>query len=345
MQKTISLIQKKWKRKKKKGGKKIASEQEQNGNLELIKKIEITYNFKTKTFHPHYHIITKNLYCAQYIKNNWMQYFKDTSEQAQDIRSADNNTVKELIKYFTKFWKFDYQNKKVELYSPGILDTIFLSLRGRRVVQPAGFKAKDYAKKYNYTNDEIYSHLHQAAEELREKYESLTNHKENKGLKKLLFNTGYYVYDYKLSDWVDRHTGEILTGYKQPENISGWFIQNLTEADHYNLIDYSPTNNDFNLLKEFEWQQQQAAKVRIYESNYIRGIKNNGQTAEEKRRQRLMANEGLLIHYISERKQREETRIKNEIAKQKDESIHKQLEAKRGTNGGNRGGIFTAPRN
>lgn len=241
MQKNLSLIQRQIKR-----------EEMISQRLEMIKKLEITYNFKTKTFHPHFHIITKDEEQAYEIKYYWLKRFKKAKCEAQDIRKADDNTAKELFKYFTKFWKFDFTNKKIELYSPEVLDAIFNALKGRRIVQNVGFKAIEYSDYTGATNDEMYIHLKEAADILTEQYQIID--KKGKGIEKTMYNTGYYVYSYKLKDWVDKNTGELLSGYKAPENTTEWFIQNLSESDHYQLIDYSPDNHYINLVKEIRYK-------------------------------------------------------------------------------------------
>lgn len=66
-----------------------------------IRKIEITYNALTGLFHPHVHILVdKN--CGYLIVDEWLKRMPTSNRIAQDVRSADHNSLSEMFKYTTK---------------------------------------------------------------------------------------------------------------------------------------------------------------------------------------------------------------------------------------------------
>lgn len=105
--------------------------------LNGIRKLETTHNFRTNEFHPHYHIIVQGEKEANYIRDAWLKMNKTSVYKAQDVRNADKNSVIELFKYFTKLYT-KKENGKVQTYTPEAMDTIFAALRNKRVVQSFG---------------------------------------------------------------------------------------------------------------------------------------------------------------------------------------------------------------
>ncbi len=104
-----------------------------------LRKLEVTYNDKEDTYHPHFHFVVENREQAVYLRNSWLkrnpEHFIATqlpdgylvsdaktrlklrtlshnkiyipnpsgaSQKANDIRPATENSVKELFKYFAK---------------------------------------------------------------------------------------------------------------------------------------------------------------------------------------------------------------------------------------------------
>lgn len=343
MQDVLSKCARAWKRKRKSGGVNLCSMEDFHGSLKIIKKIEITYKYGADSYHPHIHILTDGTEQAEFILDYWLNAFKDAKIEAQDVRDADDASVKELFKYFTKFWKFDYKERKIELYAPSVLDVIFRALKGRRVIQPSGFKAVDYSQNDNYGDDEIYYFQKKAADELSEKFNGLDF--SAGGLKKLLLNDGYYVWNYRVSDWVDKSTGELLSGYNAPETVSGWFIQNFNDADCYHLQGYNAESNHLNLIKEFDYREKVNTEIRINESEWIRDFSKARKTIDEIKREYLNKNKGeyfdKIIKYSERKKQLENERATIEqIERAKAEQENKKHKRKRGADGTNFAGLF-----
>jgi len=101
-----------------------------------IRKIEITYNQDSNTYHPHFHLIQDNLNASNLIQALWIKQFPNASIKAQDIReinTKDESAFIELFKYATK-----ETNSKGAIYSGEVLHTIYNSIQGIRIYQTYG---------------------------------------------------------------------------------------------------------------------------------------------------------------------------------------------------------------
>lgn len=131
--------------------------------FEGIKKLECTSN-RENDFHPHFHILVRGEQNALKLKDLWIDYINKgkhqiidsktgevkkiikffAGESGQDVRKADNNSIKELFKYFTKIISKTATDRAVYIDR---IDTIFRSIRGCRIFQSFGFKLSDYGYK------------------------------------------------------------------------------------------------------------------------------------------------------------------------------------------------------
>jgi plasmid rolling circle replication initiator protein Rep len=107
--------------------------------IDGIRKIECTYNLTRNDFHPHYHVLIDGREKAEFMQREWLKRYPDANIKAQDIRPADDNSIKELFKYFTKIVSKTDRNSKNEypvLIEP--LDKINIAFYGKRVFQSFG---------------------------------------------------------------------------------------------------------------------------------------------------------------------------------------------------------------
>jgi plasmid rolling circle replication initiator protein Rep len=102
-----------------------------------IRKLECTYNEKTNTFHPHFHLLVDNKECAEDIVYEWLDRNPLCNGKAQDCRKADDGSMIEMFKYFAKIVSKVGGCYTVHLKS---LDIIFTAMVGLRVFQPMGIK-------------------------------------------------------------------------------------------------------------------------------------------------------------------------------------------------------------
>ena len=119
-----------------------------NAVLGYVRKLEITYNNETKTYHPHFHVllaVKKNYFSNNYIKRDtwlemWQKAKRDESITQVDVRKLDmKKGVAEIAKYSSK--DSDY------LISQEIFDVMYKALKGRQIITYNGV-FKDSAKLY-----------------------------------------------------------------------------------------------------------------------------------------------------------------------------------------------------
>lgn len=111
--------------------------------LKGIRKLEITYNLKTKEFHPHYHLIVSTKQAAELIKTYWLKKIPEASPKAQDVRKASGKALFELFKYVTK-------SVVKSIYDASALDEMYKSIKGIRTIQSFGIKKKTEIKIEKY---------------------------------------------------------------------------------------------------------------------------------------------------------------------------------------------------
>jgi hypothetical protein len=184
--------------------KKQHQRQQRDDKLVGLRKLECTYNISREDYHPHYHAIIQGEENANDLLAEWLRRFPDARDVAQDVRKADDASVRELFKYFTKLIAKAAGGQSVIL--PEQLDVMFRVLRGKRTFQNFGFtKPKE--------TEEVSEEALEMAEEIERE-------------------TIVEVYQWKqeLHDWIGRNTGEKLTGYK-PSPTWRKFVESM-EVKH-----------------------------------------------------------------------------------------------------------------
>jgi len=153
-----------------------------------LRKLECTYNPERGDYHPHYHVIVCGEQNAHDLLNEWLRRFPDARSLAQDVRPADDKSVRELFKYFTKLIVKVSGGESVVLPEP--LDVMFRVLRGRRTFQSFGFtKPKQ-------------------VEEADDKSMELAEQIEQETIEEV------FGWVQEQHDWIGKHTGRKLSGYK-----------------------------------------------------------------------------------------------------------------------------------
>jgi DNA-damage-inducible protein D len=160
----------------------------QDWQLVGIRKLECTYNYKTSTYHPHFHFLVEGEVAARELVNEWLKRVPTASRQAQDFRKADEGAETELFKYFSKI-----VTKTEKGFTTFVepLDVIFTAMQGLRVFQPIGLK-KDVLEDIDGIITE-----------------------EISGIEERFMNWKWYK-----NDWVDKSTGEVLTGYIPSDSMN-----------------------------------------------------------------------------------------------------------------------------
>lgn len=155
-----------------------------------LRKIECTYNEEVNTYHPHFHFIFDSQKAAQAFLHEWLERNPTAKlEKGNQLKQANDKSVLELFKYFTKVVS-KTKNGKADDYRIHLaaLDTMFVAMRAVRTFQPCGvIKA---------VSEEI--EPEQALESGRDE----VNH-----------------WKWLKSDWVNVDTAAALTGYEPAEGI------------------------------------------------------------------------------------------------------------------------------
>jgi hypothetical protein len=197
MFRAFSLIQGKYKKRYQRG---------KSIQLIGIKSLECNFNPITKTYNPHFHILTANQKIAEVLKREWLQIwrYKDNpdkiivSPRAQFIRKVDNleRDLIEVIKYGSKiFTEPDIKRKSRKEKSPlppiiyaQALDIIFTAMKGKRIFERFGFNLP-------------------RAERPQPKSQQV-------------FEFENWMYDLAANDWINPDSGECLTNYLVPIELS-----------------------------------------------------------------------------------------------------------------------------
>ena len=159
-----------------------------------LRKLECTYNPHRDDFHPHFHVIVDSKEMGEDLLNEWLSRNPTCDRKAQDIRQADENSSKELFKYFTKIITSKDKEKRIYV---GALNTIFRAIRGMKTFQPFGFKLSDFI-----TEETENEAIEEEEEESNE-------------------NTfpQFFSWDQEIADWVNKETGELLSGHILSESL------------------------------------------------------------------------------------------------------------------------------
>ena len=152
-----------------------------------LRKLECTYDPIKNTYHPHYHLILESPVIAREFVKLWLDKNPKANRKAQNITVADDNSVIEVFKYFTKVVSKTKDGERA-IYADA-MDVIFNVVRGKRTFQNFGFKvgAVDFSK-----------------EEIAEVVDVLL---------------GLADWDQEVADWVVKDTGELLSGYIPGEGM------------------------------------------------------------------------------------------------------------------------------
>lgn len=158
-----------------------------------LRKLECTYNEKVNTYHPHFHFIFDSEIAAQAFLEKWLSRNPTAKrDKGNLLKKADNKSVVELFKYFTKVVSkskskvngVETSDYRIHLQA---LDTMFQAMHRVRTFQPCGV--------IKYISEEV--EPEQALESGRDQ----VNHWKWLG-----------------HDWVNVDTEAALTGFVPSEN-------------------------------------------------------------------------------------------------------------------------------
>ena len=163
--------------------------------IRAVRKLEVTWNSRTRTYHPHLHLIVDGSDVARALVRRWLAAYPTATAKAQDVRRCTGPAaMKELFKYFTKLLVKGMDGERTAP-PPRVLDTMFKAVRGLRTFQPMGFIVAKEPDDETLTLDA--DTVSPDATRERIKWEWIGS----------------------LADWVDYSTGEVLSGYEPPATM------------------------------------------------------------------------------------------------------------------------------
>lgn len=210
-------------------------------NISGIRKIEITYNAKMDTYHPHFHILHNedvgDIIIEEWLKRNptakqkgwdWkekkmvdLQVSKPVTKKDED----DKKFLNEIFKYATKFVVKDSKDRNImNVYVPA-LDNILRALHTKRSVQSFG-----EIRKLKIAEEEEQELLSQEIVDIEEE----------------TYKEWQWASIDDIYDWLDNN-GKRLTNYKPPDIEFTYFIGDISpptekEKDRFNKKIHNKNN-------------------------------------------------------------------------------------------------------
>lgn len=163
-----------------------------------VRKLEVTFSAERRDYHPHLHFVVDGEAAARTLEARWLAMYPAATKSAQDVRRADPATItRELFKYLTK-QTVRTEGRRITSYPARVLDTIYRATRGLRTIQPMGFRLPREIEDVTAEDGALVLDTSTAA------------------------RVGYARWEWHaaLTDWVDRSTGELLTGYTPSRSMS-----------------------------------------------------------------------------------------------------------------------------
>lgn len=191
LENSIKLMEDTWRRT-------IHSDAGKRIKIRGIRKCECTIR-PNDHYHFHYHVIVEGEEAAKWLVDSWLKRLPGLADEAaQDVKLADDGSIKEIFKYFTKLITNTGYDKK-QFFPPQRMDVIFQVMKNKRVIQPfGGLKGVD--EDIDFTN-KIYN----------------------------ILDKDFDVWKWDQTDWYNEN-GEALSGYKPSEKFKE-LVDRINSAD------------------------------------------------------------------------------------------------------------------
>lgn len=213
-----------------------------------LRKLECTYNRHTDEYHPHFHFVVRDALSAKIFLQHWLDLYGEelADPKAQDVKACDDHSLHEMFKYFTKLVTKEKRRGadtgQLDIQSawmpPAALDIIFRAIRGRRTFQPVGFVVAGAKEDETDALDDLAG------------TPAITRPGESIG----------WEWSQTLTDWVDRQSGECLTGYDPSAKFQA-FVEAVPSSDGVRRLD-EHTRADVE-----RWSRETTARIRALPSD------------------------------------------------------------------------------
>lgn len=153
--------------------------------LKGVRKAEITIR-PNGQYHYHFHFILDNEPQAEWLLKQWLFYNPSANPKAQDLRSANEGSYRELFKY-----AFKAEIKTSNKTNAKRYDIVFQAMRGKRTYQAFGGIKKI---EEDFTEDDLKNGI-------------------------ILEDYPDKIFTWVTSDWYDKETGEALINLSIPDKV------------------------------------------------------------------------------------------------------------------------------
>jgi plasmid rolling circle replication initiator protein Rep len=191
-----------------------------------LRKTECTYNSFRDDYHPHFHLIVDGKDTANKLVDLWLNQYPKADIKAQDVRKANDDTMLELFKYFTKVVNKDK-------FYPEPMDRIFRAMYKKRVFQPLGIKKE-------------------VSEDIEEIQSQEIDFKP--------FQIESWIYEPESFDWVSAD-GETFTDYT-PTDDELKYLDKITNHKNYTYEEIQNKSNRFEINRTRKTKIESNTKFR-----------------------------------------------------------------------------------
>jgi len=148
-------------------------------DVQAVRVIEVTGK-RVDSVHPHFHCVFSSGAVGRAFVQRWLDRYPNAVRAAQDVRTANTDSLKELFKYVTKLTE--------DRPPPHVLDGILSAMWGKHLVRPFGFRLER-----DPMEDEAFDELVPVNDEFKRYGEHVV-----------------WMWEEGLGNWVDHTTGEML---------------------------------------------------------------------------------------------------------------------------------------
>lgn len=211
------------------GIKDMIRKQHQRGKIDCtfsaVVKMESTYNAEKDTYHPHLHCVVDREDIANLLRAEWLKRYPNAKDKGQDVRKADDKSMKELLKYSVKMMSdiIDNEGNTKQAIYINALNQMFISMKGMRLF-------RSFGELYNVTIDETISDDEMNDLEQEEEQLSIEFQKPEP-------SDGCYIWIG--NDWYNNETGESLCNYipsEKDKEFEGKLILYENKTAHIDAV-------------------------------------------------------------------------------------------------------------
>ncbi len=189
-------------------------------SLRGTRNLEVTFNPKTKDYHPHFHCIIENEKNAELLVSEWLRIYQNAERAAQDIRKFGmyENDLLEAFKYVNKV----VSGNSKERVKNDELAYVTIKRQGKIYIE-----ALDNINKATSGIGQVGKFRTFQAFGIKKKEREERSEEE---LSNEVFGVDFWKYNFefenRLYDWINEETGETLTNFVPSPKLETLLTEN-----------------------------------------------------------------------------------------------------------------------